>query len=185
MTTNDFWLVSGIIAASVGVVLLVRAIVANYRVRNTDIAVSGVGHPSSAGSSLAASGYWAGLIVGIAVCAAALITAHYYGLPLPERQAAKNEEAAKVQVQQDPMDPEDPEYYPGTGKVATKNRPPAGLQLAVYWEGGTDPPTDPSGGHLLGRVSSANIGKGAKNVRVQFINADGSKAGMLMPATVK
>jgi hypothetical protein len=83
-------------------------------------------------------------------------------------------------------DPQNPKYVGDT--VTVDNDPPAGMELAVYWKGGSTPPEGAPfnagsvGGWRFGPVRSAKIGTGATEVKVRFQSPDGSKLSAVVNA---
>jgi hypothetical protein len=81
-------------------------------------------------------------------------------------------------------DPVNPRYTGET--VIIDNDPPAGMELAVIWKGGSTPPEGPpfnskSGGWRFGPFRQVNIGSGATDVKVRFESPDGKKLSALVP----
>ncbi len=74
-------------------------------------------------------------------------------------------------------DPLNARYDTATGEVNVDNLP-SGMDLVVYWKGGTTPPEGPPfnagtlGGWRFGASQTAQIGQGATNVRVRFATPD-------------
>ncbi len=83
-------------------------------------------------------------------------------------------------------DPQNPKYAGDT--VTVDNDPPAGMELAVYWKGGSTPPEGAPfnagslGGWRFGAQKTAKIGTGANTVIVRFVSPDGSKLSAAVPA---
>lgn len=74
--------------------------------------------------------------------------------------------------------PQSPKYDSTMGKVSVQDAPAAPYELVIYWDGGTNP--HPAGLHI-GPVKESNIGKDAKNIRVQFSLPDNSVVTELVP----